>query len=57
MIDHGELRLRSEDSTAIPKAQSRVLLAQINQALEHLWSLAEHPGHKKASVTLSFDVT
>ena len=33
------------------------LLAQINQALEHLWSLAEHPDHKETSVTLLSDPT
>ena len=33
------------------------LLAQINQALDHLWSLAEHPGHKKASVTHTSEAT
>ena len=33
------------------------LLAQINQALEHLWSLAEHPNQKETSVTLLSDPT
>ena len=28
------------------------LLAQINQALECLWSLADHPDHEQASVAL-----
>ncbi len=31
------------------------LLAQINQALELLWSLAEHPHHKEVSVTPSYE--
>ena len=33
------------------------LLSQINQALEHLWSLAEHPNQKETSVTLLSDPT
>ena len=33
------------------------LLAQINLALEHLWSLAEHPDQKETSVTLLSDPT
>ena len=33
------------------------ILAQINQALEHLWSLAEHPNQKETSVTLLSDPT
>ena len=33
------------------------LLHQINQALEHLWSLAEPPGHNDDSVTLSSEAT
>ena len=33
------------------------LLAQINQALEHLWSLAEHPNQEETSVTLLSDPT
>ena len=33
------------------------LLAQINQALEHLWSLAEHPNQKETPVTLLSDPT
>ena len=33
------------------------LLAQINQALEHLWSLAQHPDHKKTSVTHPSEAT
>ncbi len=33
------------------------LLAQINQALEHLWSLADHPDHKEASVTHTYEAT
>ncbi len=33
------------------------LLSHINQTLEHLWALAEHPQHKEASVTPIFDAT
>ena len=33
------------------------LLHQINQALEHLWSLAEPPGYNDDSVTLSSEAT
>ena len=33
------------------------LLAQITQALDHLWTLAQHPTPKDFSVTLLFEAT
>ena len=59
VLESGVLTPEQQDVMAqqYQRLNSVKLLAQINQALEHLWSLAEHPDQKETSVTLLSDPT
>ena len=59
LLDRGVLTSQQQDAPAhlYQNLNPVRLLAQINQDLQSLWDMAEHPDHKGDSVALSSEAT